>query len=383
MAQLEIFDGANWIQIASASNLSLTGAVLGSGVGTINTALNVVQTITSPTFDFNWNSPTDYYTRTNLMANSLPSSGGTFVDDFRSGDNNSNFRMWRKIYQPGSETGPGGYFYLQYLHNQLSQVSTYLKVTAISGSFVTEIEGAITMNGSHINGVGYPNVGNQAANKTYVDTVASSTISPITSLINLATFGFVVKTASNTYNVRSLVAGNGISITNTNGVVGNPTISTVDKAILHAGVTSGYSTNIAGNDHIKFATNIFTRGTGITLDRTTTYTTATNVASLGRITLVANKTYKLTGYVAVSFSSTTGSFLTTRWWNADTNATIGIQNTWYGGGVLGNSGTETISYFTPTVTTRIELRINGIASVTSIYGINNTQTVSWCTVEEV
>ncbi len=385
MAQLEIFDGTNWIQLASGNALNLTGAVLGSGVGTIQTLLNTTQIINnSSTFDWFWYSPNDQYMRTNLMANSLPASGGTFTEDYRSGANNSNYRMWRMIYQPGSESTPSGYCYLQYLHNQLTQPSQFLKVTAINGGFTAEINGAITMDGSHINGVGYPNVDNQAANKLYVDTVTSSLLNPINSLINLAVFGFVTKTASNTYVSRSLVAGNGITITNNNGVAGNPTISASDKSILHAVVATGYSTNLLVNDHLKFTQNRFTRGTSIILDTSTTYTSTTNVASLGRITLAAGKTYRLIAQLAVSFSATTGVF-STMWWNADTNTGLSNANTVYGSsGTSTNSvGLETILFVTPTIATRVELRIRVATSVSLIRGADDTQTVSWCIVEEV
>lgn len=42
MAQLEIFDGTNWIQLGGQTNIVLTGAISGNGTTTINTTLNTI-----------------------------------------------------------------------------------------------------------------------------------------------------------------------------------------------------------------------------------------------------------------------------------------------------------------------------------------------------
>jgi hypothetical protein len=42
MAQLEIFDGTNWIKLGGETNISLTGAISGTGTTSINTTINTI-----------------------------------------------------------------------------------------------------------------------------------------------------------------------------------------------------------------------------------------------------------------------------------------------------------------------------------------------------
>lgn len=153
------------------------------------------------------------------------------------------------------------------------------------------------------------------------------------------------------------------------------------KSILHGYNAATYSTNVGVGDHLKFDSTVFTRGSSISLDTTTTYNTSTNTASVGRITLAAGKTYKLTGSINNVVSA---SYNATRWHNSDTNAALGLVS----GSPSPISTTDrapggvTVSYINPSISTRVELRIafNGFSSVN---GTADAIGPAWFTVEEV
>ena len=65
---------------------------------------------------------------------------------------------------------------------------------------------------------------------TGVGTIGLTLNLELQALANLNTTGLLVRSGTATYTGRSLVAGSGISVTNANGVAGNPTIavSTID-----------------------------------------------------------------------------------------------------------------------------------------------------------
>lgn len=135
---------------------------------------------------------------------------------------------------------------------------------------------------------------------------------------------------------------------------------------------SAQSTNVGSGDHVKFLTTSALSGTGITLDAATAYTTTANAASLGRFTLKAGKTYKMSGNLGdIGYASASNSnYISYRWYNSDLNTPLGSQttvNSDYGEQYDGAGGYAT-AIFTPTVDTRVELRINGQSGVTSYGG---------------
>lgn len=156
------------------------------------------------------------------------------------------------------------------------------------------------------------------------------------------------------------------------------------RSILHGHVYNTYSTNLTTSDHIKFDNTAFVRGSNISLDTTSTYTPSTGVASIGRITLAAGKTYKLMGIMCTAnFSSTSNAYIGLKWYNSDSNTPLGTVNTWWSSSWSYTSGGAVVAYITATSTTRVELRINNISSVTQIYGTSDSNSATWFSAEEV
>ena len=147
------------------------------------------------------------------------------------------------------------------------------------------------------------------------------------------------------------------------------------KSFLGASMQTSQTSNITINDHIKFDTLSGSYGGDITFDSLTAYTNTNNVASIGRFTLKASKTYRLVGKVEyTTFSASTG-VLEYAWYNADTGTKVGnISNL----ASLSSTGNDIRSGYSeaivsPIVNTRYELRITGATNVTAI-GFTNTTT---------
>jgi hypothetical protein len=109
---------------------------------------------------------------------------------------------------------------------------------------------------------------------------------------NLATNGIVARTATNTWTTRTITAGSGISITNGDGIAGNPTItstfSEVDGNISNEGsltVTAGTATTSVINSNTSGSTPV-TISAGANTSVTEAGNTIT-IASVGTVTSVA------------------------------------------------------------------------------------------------
>ena len=150
---------------------------------------------------------------------------------------------------------------------------------------------------------------------------------------------------------------------------------------IHGFNNSTYSINVGVGDHIKFNGVVFVRGSNITLDVSSSYSTSTNTSSVGRITLAAGKTYKLTGSINNVVSA---SYNATRWYNSDTGATLGLISGAPSPISTTNRspGAGTVAFITTSVSTRVELRITWNA-FTSVNGTNDAIGPAWFTVEEV
>ena len=157
--------------------------------------------------------------------------------------------------------------------------------------------------------------------------------------------------------------------------------SGTNKSILHGYNAATYSVNVGVGDHLKFDSFAFARGTAITLDTSSSYNTSTGTASIGRITLAAGKTYKLTGSINNVVSA---SYNATRWYNSDTNTALGLIS----GSPSPISTTdrapsaETVAYVFVSSTTRVELRITWNA-FSSVNGTGDAIGTAWFTAEEV
>ncbi|HYF05017.1 MAG TPA: tail fiber domain-containing protein [Patescibacteria group bacterium] len=160
------------------------------------------------------------------------------------------------------------------------------------------------------------------------------------------------------YNIGNSLYFNGMLLGTSNSA------STSYIQATYSGATN--STNVLANDHFKFNTVNAQFGNDITLDTASSYQSGNNLASVGRFTLKAGKTYKLQAYLsAVTFSSTSANF---QWYNTDTGAAIGSVADLVATSHTSNyvSGDGPTTYFTPTVNTRVELRfLNALTSYES------------------
>ncbi len=131
---------------------------------------------------------------------------------------------------------------------------------------------------------------------------------------------------------------------------------------------NNYVDNLFPGDHLKFDSIHSSRGNDITLDVSTPYTTMLNVASVGRITLKAGKTYSIWGCInnAVAVGLTYGAH---KWVNANTGEQLSLVS----GGSSPVATTDRISgvgafcFFSPTVDTAIELQFHWVG-VNFIHG---------------
>ncbi len=149
-----------------------------------------------------------------------------------------------------------------------------------------------------------------------------------------------------------------------------PTISIV-KSFVFATVSTSQITNIGANDHIKYDIILESRGTNIVLDTATLYTAALGVPSVGRLTLKAGKTYKIS--VVVPILTGPGPNLTSDMMIRD--VTIGVAAFIGKGsgatspdsvGTTSYSGNQLVAIFKPTVDSLIEYTIGSNVNFNSI-----------------
>lgn len=201
--------------------------------------------------------------------------------------------------------------------------------------------------------------------------VAGSRVVTITN-VGTATFGFYGQ------NIGSGQAG----IAQWNGTVWSSVGTGTNVVAGYAYVRSSgsqISTNLASTDHVQFTVAMNVVGGDITSDTTTAYTNANGVNSLGRFLLKANRTYELEGSIGdATFSGSANSWVSYSWFNADTGVAINLASQCfvYNTGASGafsfpsNTSASTIaqSIFSPTVDTRVELRITNSSGFTGYGG---------------
>jgi hypothetical protein len=156
------------------------------------------------------------------------------------------------------------------------------------------------------------------------------------------------------------------------------------QSILYGTVSTTYTTDLTGGNHIKFDILVFQKGANITLDVLTPYTTSINIDSVGRVKLMANKTYKLTGSLNNVKALNTSPNIT-QWYNIDNNTPIGLISTEPtpkatttripAGGAVG--------FITPSVDTRVELRFLDGNSILEVPGEADSNGSPWFYCEEI
>lgn len=141
--------------------------------------------------------------------------------------------------------------------------------------------------------------------------------------------------------------------------------------------------NISANDHVKWDTVLASRGSAISLDTTTAFSAATGAASIGRFTLKAGLTYKLTAAIPYILGSGATGLLDVQWFDATLNAALPgticsllvatTATNDIGGGVA-------VAIFTPGQDTLVELRL---ITVTALTQIGTAAREAWALVETI
>lgn len=152
------------------------------------------------------------------------------------------------------------------------------------------------------------------------------------------------------------------------GQVNTATQSGVNGYML-AKMATQQTTNIGAGDHLKYDTIVASRGGDIALDIATAYVTTAGAASVGRFTLKAGKTYRLSASIPYFLGSGTTGLLDACFYDATGSANLAgsfitmlVATTAthdIGGGVA-----EAV--FTPTQDSLVELRIITATAATQI-----------------
>jgi hypothetical protein len=140
--------------------------------------------------------------------------------------------------------------------------------------------------------------------------------------------------------------------------------------------------NISANDHVKFDTVLASRGGAVTLDTTTAFSAATGAASIGRFTLRANVTYKLTASIPYILGTGATTLLDVQWFDATLNAALpgSIMTMLAASGANDIGGGLATAIFTPGADTLVELRL---ITVTAFTQIGTATREPWALVEAI
>ena len=168
MAQLEIFDGTNWIQLGGQTNIALTGAVLGNGSSSIATTLNNYQTMVGSTLSFNWSNNGQFqeYSNYHTLQDSNPPSH--FLHIVQSGSG-STYRRWLTVYKPGFGSQPTGSYEINFYH-AVNGFQYPFKIDTFGSTLRTYFGTIVDMQNNTITGLNNPFNPLDAVNKNYVDT---------------------------------------------------------------------------------------------------------------------------------------------------------------------------------------------------------------------
>lgn len=129
------------------------------------------------------------------------------------------------------------------------------------------------------------------------------------------------------------------------------------------------SANIGAGDHVKFDTVIASRGGSIALDTTTSYSNSTGAASIGRFTLKAGLTYKLTASLPYLLGSGATGLVDLQWFDATLAAALpGTYQSVLVATTATNDqgGGLAMAVFSPAQDTLVELRIITATALTQL-----------------
>jgi trimeric autotransporter adhesin len=143
---------------------------------------------------------------------------------------------------------------------------------------------------------------------------------------------------------------------------------------VHATFTTTQSTNVAANDHLKFQNATVTGN--LPFDVSTTYTTTANAASMGRVTLKAGKTYRLTGSPGYVVGSTAATYISFQWYDATNSIFIGNKGDIEVYTNTANMGYSTVAtaIYTPATDVLVELRLNSTSGTVTELGLTTRGT---------
>lgn len=175
MAKLEIFDGTNWIQLGGTTNIALTGAVTGSGSGSIVTTLNNYQTMIGSTLSFNWSNNGQFqeYSNYHTLQDSNPPPH--FVHLVQSGSG-STYRRWLTVYKPGFGSQPTGTYEINFYH-AANGFQYPFKIDTYGSTLRTYFGTIVDMQNNEIINLLSPTTSTSAATKGYVDDFMNKFIS--------------------------------------------------------------------------------------------------------------------------------------------------------------------------------------------------------------
>jgi hypothetical protein len=153
------------------------------------------------------------------------------------------------------------------------------------------------------------------------------------------------------------------------------------RSLLYGVSGSSQTSNIGVGDHIIFNSSTFQQGSDITLDTSTPYTTTLGAASIGRITLAANHSYKLTSNI-VQVSNGSVYY---QWFDATNGAFFGSGTRLDPSGGTDNAAHSDVVgiYTTSGSSILIEVQLAFVGGITAIGEAAATNLYPWFIVEEI
>ncbi len=455
----------DWQNLPS-NNITLIGAVTGNGTGVINTEINPIQNIKSrelvlyfdPTIspEYNWDSSNVFSRGSHRQTFGINGSYESIYHQYNILDGSYSINN-RHISTDST---------LFYLSRTIAKFFTNIMIEAVP----TDNKHAATkkyVDDKRLDEINLPtesvNLNNQKITNLDTGVLLTDAVNleqlntKITELgfSSLDNNGLLIKTANNNYVIRNIAVGSNLTISNSDGVSGDPlinlannivansftttggdvnatngmlrgnnlgtsnathmsvtsnfnmnnqyitnlgnpinnqdavtkfyvdSIQSTSKSIMHGYMYQSQNTNLLVGDHIKFDTAAFTRGTNIILDSSTPYNSSIDTSSVGRITLTAGKTYKLTASSSTAYFASTNGYFSLKWYNITNNTPLGTLNTWWGSSWNYSSGGMVVAYISTTINTKVELRINKANSFSGIWGASDPNSATWFVVEEV